>query len=79
MSDDVLGYFETGGQVGDINTVVNDDSTWLWFTAQTAADLDTTGSSLALADTEFESEVDSYTQWYASFYRDVLGRDYVGG
>lgn len=79
MSDDVLGYFETGGQIGDINTVVNNDSTWLWFTSQTAADLDTTGSSLSRAAVELEPEIDSHTKWYASFYRDVLGRDYVGG
>lgn len=79
MSDDVLGYFETGGQLGDINTVVNDDSTWLWFTAQTAADLDTTGSSLSLTYDETDYCIDSHTKWYSLFYRDVLGRDYVGG
>lgn len=74
FSSDIRGFFNTGGNISDFVTVVNDDSTWAWFSDEAAADLDTT----VITYDRCEPIRNYYAENYSSFYTGVLGREWEG-
>lgn len=72
FGDDVRSFFDTGGNIDDVVTVLNSDSLWLWFTDEAAADLDTTITTFGRG----EPIKDFYGESYSNFYENVLGREW---
>lgn len=73
IGSDLQGYFDAGGNIGDIATIINDEETWAWFSDEVAADIDNVPVTYSR-----EPIVDYRAKAYSEFYSNVLGRDWGG-
>lgn len=75
IGDDVQGYFDAGGNIGDIDSIIKSDDTWAWFGADVAADIDSVPVTYSRSAPVI---VDYYSKVYSDFYSNVLGREWSG-
>lgn len=75
IGDDVQGYFDAGGNIGDIDSIINSDDTWAWFGDEVAADIDSVPVTYSRSAPVIE---DYYSKAYSDFYSNVLGREWSG-
>ena len=71
VGDDVKVYFSTGGNIGDIATIINSSDTWSWFGDEVAAEIDSVPSTYSRDCIE-----NYYYKNYSEFYANVLGREW---
>lgn len=74
FSDSVRGFFNTGGSITDVVTILNSDDIWLFFSDEAAADLDTTVTTYGRKEPIHKY----YAENYRNFYTEVLGREWSG-
>lgn len=72
FGSDMLDIVDTGADIGDVVTILSNDNSFRWFTAQTAADLDSIGTAT------ISDEESTYHRLHREF-NEIYFPDRVGG